>query len=257
MERLTNAQNTLLQAIERLKRAMGMSPTVQELAVELGVKGSSVFEGLKRLEEKGYIRRRARTARSIEILHAEGEVTKMLNEHYKKNYMKKVRMNLAKIDANDRVIFFVNAIRVTINSFLEKCGGPDVDTKVLDELGLILSEDMFKLIDKSIIDMVNECEIDLTKGLTRMNSKLKKTEQDSINKILKAQEDLNHIFQNGTFDYQERMAFSVQCIAANMFCEFGGNVEFADVKIAEVTCDLADDIRARIKRAEDLLNLCT
>ena len=60
MEQLTNAQNTLLQAIERLKRAMGMSPTVQELAVELGVKAPSVFEGLKRLEDKGYIRRQAR-----------------------------------------------------------------------------------------------------------------------------------------------------------------------------------------------------
>jgi len=71
MEQLTNAQNTLLQAIERLKRAMGMSPTVQELAVELGVKAPSVFEGLKRLEDKGYIRRQARKARSIEILHAQ------------------------------------------------------------------------------------------------------------------------------------------------------------------------------------------
>ncbi len=38
MKQLTNAQNTLSQAIERLKRAMGMSPTGQELAVELGVK---------------------------------------------------------------------------------------------------------------------------------------------------------------------------------------------------------------------------
>lgn len=71
MEQLTNAQNTLLQAIERLKRAIGMSPTVQELAVELGVKAPSVFEGLKRLEDKGYIRRQARKARSIEILHAQ------------------------------------------------------------------------------------------------------------------------------------------------------------------------------------------
>ena len=71
MEQLTNAQNTLLQAIERLKRAMGMSTTVQELAVELGVKAPSVFEGLKRLEDKGYIRRQARKARSIEILHAQ------------------------------------------------------------------------------------------------------------------------------------------------------------------------------------------
>lgn len=71
MEQLTNAQNTLLQAIERLKRAMGDSPTVQGLAVELGVKAPSVFVGLKRLEDKGYIRRQARKARSIEILYAQ------------------------------------------------------------------------------------------------------------------------------------------------------------------------------------------
>jgi len=71
MEQLTNAQNTLLQVIERLKRAMGMSPTIQELAVELGVKAPSVIEGLKRLKDKGYIRRQARKARSIEILRAQ------------------------------------------------------------------------------------------------------------------------------------------------------------------------------------------
>ena len=70
MEPLTHAQHTLLQAIECLKRAMGMAPTVQELAVELGIKASSVFEGLKRLEDKGYLRRTPRKARSIEILHA-------------------------------------------------------------------------------------------------------------------------------------------------------------------------------------------
>ncbi len=39
--------------------------------MELGVKGPSVFERLKRLEDKGYIRRQARKARSIEILHAQ------------------------------------------------------------------------------------------------------------------------------------------------------------------------------------------
>lgn len=71
MEQLTNAQSRLLWAIERLKGAMGMSPTVQELAVELGVKAPSVFEGLKRLEDKGYIRRQARKARSIKIIHAQ------------------------------------------------------------------------------------------------------------------------------------------------------------------------------------------
>lgn len=71
MEQLTHAQKTLLQAIEHLKQAIGFSPTVQELAVELGLKAPSVFEGLKRLEAKGYIRRTPRKARAIEILHAQ------------------------------------------------------------------------------------------------------------------------------------------------------------------------------------------
>ena len=71
MEQLTNAQKNLLTAIERLKINTGMSPTIQELAVELGVKAPSVFEGLKRLEDKGYIGRQPRKARSIEILHAQ------------------------------------------------------------------------------------------------------------------------------------------------------------------------------------------
>lgn len=77
MKQLTNAQSTLLQAIRRLKHAMGISPTVQELAVELGMKGSSVFRGLKRLENKGYIRRQARKARSIEIVDSVGESSKL------------------------------------------------------------------------------------------------------------------------------------------------------------------------------------
>ena len=38
MEQLTNVQNTLLQSTGRLKRTIGILPTVQELAVALGVK---------------------------------------------------------------------------------------------------------------------------------------------------------------------------------------------------------------------------
>ena len=68
MEQLINAQNTLLQATRRLESAIGMSPTVQELSVGLGVKAPSVFEGLKRPGDKCYIRRQARKILSILIV---------------------------------------------------------------------------------------------------------------------------------------------------------------------------------------------
>lgn len=68
METLTQAQRNLLQATERLKQAMGMSPTVKEIADALSIQPPSVHEALRRLEEKGYIRRAPRKARSIEII---------------------------------------------------------------------------------------------------------------------------------------------------------------------------------------------
>lgn len=68
MAELTQAQNNLLQAIERLKQAMGMTPTVKEIADELSIQPPSVHEALKRLEEKGYIRRTPRKARSLEVI---------------------------------------------------------------------------------------------------------------------------------------------------------------------------------------------
>jgi len=68
MSELSKSQQTLLQAIERLKLAMGMTPTVKEIADELSIKPPSVHEALKRLEEKGYIRRTPRKARSLEVI---------------------------------------------------------------------------------------------------------------------------------------------------------------------------------------------
>ena len=69
MTELTLSQRRLLKAIKRLKDEMGMSPTVKELACALSIQAPSIHEALKRLEEKGLIRRTKRKARSIEILH--------------------------------------------------------------------------------------------------------------------------------------------------------------------------------------------
>ncbi len=43
-------------------------PTVREIGVAFGTKSSSVFDLLKALEQKGYIKREARKARSIVLL---------------------------------------------------------------------------------------------------------------------------------------------------------------------------------------------
>jgi repressor LexA len=69
MFELTLSQKKLLETIKRLKDAMGMSPTVKELACELSLQAPSIHEALKRLEEKGCIRRTKRKARSIEVIY--------------------------------------------------------------------------------------------------------------------------------------------------------------------------------------------
>lgn len=68
MDTLTRPQQSLLAAIERLRKTLRMSPTVQEIANELGISAPSVHEALRRLEDKGYIRRQPRKSRSIEII---------------------------------------------------------------------------------------------------------------------------------------------------------------------------------------------
>jgi SOS-response transcriptional repressor LexA len=68
MDRLTQAQQNLLQVIERLRQAMGMSPTVKEIADELSIQPPSLHEALRRLEEKGYIRCAPRKTRSVKLI---------------------------------------------------------------------------------------------------------------------------------------------------------------------------------------------
>jgi repressor LexA len=68
MQRLTDAQTNLLNAITQLMQSLGVPPTVKELADALSIQPPSVHELLKRLEAKGYIRRKPRKARSLEIL---------------------------------------------------------------------------------------------------------------------------------------------------------------------------------------------
>lgn len=61
----------LLEALKFIQRSTdekGMSPTIQEIANELGISGPSAFDQIRRLEESGYIRRRPKRWRAIEVL---------------------------------------------------------------------------------------------------------------------------------------------------------------------------------------------
>lgn len=66
---LTPTQTRVLEMVSAFIGEYGYPPTARDLAERLGVKAPSVHEQLRKLEQKGYIRRDPLKARSIEILH--------------------------------------------------------------------------------------------------------------------------------------------------------------------------------------------
>ena len=64
---LTPKQLHILTRIRDLRNAQGFSPTMQELADELGVSKVTVFEHVQALVKKGALKRKANHARSLEI----------------------------------------------------------------------------------------------------------------------------------------------------------------------------------------------
>ena len=64
---LSLRQRETLQWVKNFIRHNGMPPTVREIGAAFRIKSSSVFDLLKALERKGYLRRRDRGARSLII----------------------------------------------------------------------------------------------------------------------------------------------------------------------------------------------
>lgn len=65
---LTSTQEAALRAISMYKDRHGVAPTVQELADVLEIQPPSAYELLIRLQEKGYIQREPRKARTLTIV---------------------------------------------------------------------------------------------------------------------------------------------------------------------------------------------
>ncbi|ULO07119.1 MarR family transcriptional regulator [Paenibacillus sp. 19GGS1-52] len=72
MIELTKRENEALNAINTLYDHLKFSPTVQEIADEMGLASkSTVFGYIERLEKKGYIERKESSPRALRvILHA-------------------------------------------------------------------------------------------------------------------------------------------------------------------------------------------
>ncbi len=67
---LTARQREILEFIRRFTAQIGYPPTVREIGAHFGFVPRSVFDHLKALERKGYLRRDAAKSRSLQILDA-------------------------------------------------------------------------------------------------------------------------------------------------------------------------------------------
>ena len=69
MEKLTNKQNVILQVLKKLIAKNGYPPTVREIGEEAHLSSpATIHFHLKKLEEKGYIKKNDNKNRTIEIL---------------------------------------------------------------------------------------------------------------------------------------------------------------------------------------------
>jgi repressor LexA len=69
---LTSRQREVLDFIRHFMTQAGYPPTVREIGAHFGFVPRSVFDHLKALERKGYLRRTALKSRSLQILDASG-----------------------------------------------------------------------------------------------------------------------------------------------------------------------------------------
>lgn len=65
---LTPRQREVLEFVKAFARENGFPPTVREIGAHFGFVPRSVFDHLKALERKGYLRRRSSKSRSLEIM---------------------------------------------------------------------------------------------------------------------------------------------------------------------------------------------
>lgn len=66
---LSAKQQQLLEYLERIINRLGRAPSLRQAADDLGVSHAAVAQGLKTLEDKGYLKREGRYSRNIYLLN--------------------------------------------------------------------------------------------------------------------------------------------------------------------------------------------
>ncbi|WP_267927334.1 transcriptional repressor LexA [Desulfolithobacter dissulfuricans] len=72
---LSSRQQQLLEYLRRTIRETGIPPTLRQAGEALGISHTAVSNGLRVLEEKGYIRRRGQSSRAISLVEPVGELS--------------------------------------------------------------------------------------------------------------------------------------------------------------------------------------
>lgn len=128
---LTSAQEGTLRAISTFMERRGVAPTVQELADILSIQPPSAHELLRRLEEKGYIQREPRKARTMTVVK---EFTPRVRQMVGVPVLGKVAAGAPILTIENKIgEIMVDAMIARGNCFaLQVCGDSMIDVNIND-----------------------------------------------------------------------------------------------------------------------------
>src|SRR4030042_6268389 len=81
---LTSRQKEIFDFVRTFIKERGYPPSVREIGQQFNIYPRAVFDHLKALERKGYLKRRGSMSRGLEVLIFQGESEGLLGEHVRK-----------------------------------------------------------------------------------------------------------------------------------------------------------------------------
>ena len=81
---LTSRQKEIFDFVRTFIKERGYPPSVREIGKQFNIYPRAVFDHLKALERKGYLKRRGSMSRGLEVLVFQGESDRLFGEHARK-----------------------------------------------------------------------------------------------------------------------------------------------------------------------------
>ncbi len=88
---LTSRQKEIFDFVRTFIKERGYPPSVREIGQRFGIYPRAVFDHLKALERKGYLKRRGSMSRGLEVLVFQGESDRLSGEHVRKRERLQIR----------------------------------------------------------------------------------------------------------------------------------------------------------------------